>query len=108
MRRAVPTDADKPVEQRHSASHFARVARVLSYERRDLNARSLKDWQHRIQCRQTGAAATVWIHDEVHAPRLECSSRKNQQRLQDGCLHAGWGSSGSARSHQKISKLLGR
>ena len=90
MRRAISTDADKPVEQRHSASHFARVARVLSYECRDLNARSLKDWQHRIQSRQASTSATVWVHDEVHAPRLERSSRKNQQRLQEGsanCKH---------------------
>ena len=90
MRRAISTDADKPVEQRHSASHFARVARVLSYERRDLNARSLKDWQHRIQSCQASTAATVWVNDEVHAPRLECSSRKNQQGLQEGAAkHVG-------------------
>ena len=90
MRRAISTDADKPVEQRHSASHFARVARVLSYERRDLNARSLKDWQHRIQSCQASTAATVWVNDEVHAPRLERSSRKNQQGLQEGAAkHVG-------------------
>ena len=90
MRRAISTDADEPVEQRHGASHFARMTRVLSYERRDLNARSLKDWQHRIQSRQASTSATVWVHDEVHAPRLERSSRKNQQRLQEGsanCKH---------------------
>lgn len=51
VRCAIPADADKSVEQRHGASHLARVARVLSYERRDLNARCLKDWKHRIQSR---------------------------------------------------------